>query len=189
MRITAEGNTSSTMKMKSISSKSYISRFSFYTGLTLAAFVFGAPAARATVTFTYSGTSSLGTPVAFEADLTLASGKLTVQLFNNSPTNSLGPNDALGSFYFDIVGAGNTRPTLTYSSAVGDVYLGDRNNPDTLQTHNANLMAVNSGDDTWQFKTMTPTSSPFLGFGIGTVGNNGLGPNNNFMGSTVGGID
>ena len=168
--------------------KSCINTCNFYIGLALVAFILGVPAARATVTFTYSGTSSIGTPVSFEADLTLASGKLTVQLFNNSPTNSLGPNDALGSFYFDIVGAGNTRPTLTYSSAVGDVYLGSRTSTDTLQTHNANLMAVNDGDDTWQFQTMSPTSNPFLGFGIGTVGNNGITPNN-FQGSIVGGVD
>jgi uncharacterized protein (TIGR03382 family) len=94
----------------------------------------------------------------------------------------------LGSFYFDIVGAGNTRPTLTLSSAVGDVYTGNMNGPDTLTDNNANLIAVNAGDDSWQFKTMSTSSNPFLGFGIGTVGNNNLTPNN-FMGSLVDGVD
>ena len=142
----------------------------------------------ATDTFTWSGTSSIGTPVSFEADLTISGNTLTLQLFNNSPTNSLGANDALGSFYFDIVGPGNTRPTLTYSSAVGDVYLGSKKNPDVLQAANANLKAVNAGDDTWQFKTMSTASGPFLGFGIGTVGNSNL-SSNNFMGNIVGGFD
>lgn len=143
---------------------------------------------RAMTTFTWSGASSLGTPVSFEADLTISGDTLTLQLFNDSPTNSLGPSDTLGSFYFDIVGPGNTRPTLAYSTAVGDVYLGDKHDPDTLQTANANLKAVNARDDTWQFKTMSTASNPFLGFGIGTVGNSKLTPNN-FMGNIVHGFD
>jgi hypothetical protein len=154
----------------------------------IGAFGLIAAAAHASVIFTYSGTSSIGTPVSFEADLTISGNTLTVQLFNNSPTNSLGPNDVLGSFYFDIVGAGNTRPTLTYSTAVGDVYFGSKNNPDTLQTANANLKALIANDDTWQFKKMNVALSPFLGFGIGTVGNNNLSPNN-FNGNIVDGFD
>jgi hypothetical protein len=100
----------------------------------------------------------------------------------------LNPNDALASFYWDIVNGSNVRPTLTYVSASGDVYLADKNNPDTLQTASANLKAVSSGDNTWQFKVMNASLSPFGGFGIGTVGNNAASPNN-FNGNITGAID
>ena len=143
---------------------------------------------RGSVIFTYTGVSSLGTPVSFEADLTISGNTLMVQLFNNSPTNSLGPNDVLASFYFDVLNKGNTRPVLTYVSAVGDVYVGSRNSLDSLQTSNSNLKATASGDKTWQLKTMSAGSNPFLGFGIGTVGNNNLSPNA-FNGNIVDGLD
>ncbi len=144
--------------------------------------------AMATVTLSSSGTSGIGSPVSFGADLTISGNTLTIHLTNASPGTSLGPNDTLGSFYFDIVNNANVRPTLTYVSAAGDVWLTDQNNPDTLQTANANLMAVVAGDNTWQFKPMNAALNPFYGFGIGTVGNNGLSPNN-FMGSIVDGFD
>ena len=38
------------------------------------------------------------------------------------------------------------------------------------------------------FRSMDETADPFLGFGIGTVGNNNLSPNN-FQGNIVDGID
>jgi hypothetical protein len=141
-----------------------------------------------TVLFTASGLSSANVPVTFEAQLTISGNTLTVQLTNNSPVDSLNPNDLLGSFYFDILDNTNTRPTLTYASAVGDVYLADKNNPDTLQTANANLQAFNAGDNTWQYKAMNASLTPFLGFGIGTVGNSSAAPNN-FSGNIVGAID
>lgn len=141
-----------------------------------------------TVIFTSSGLSSANVPVTFEAKLTISGNTLTVQLTNNSPVDSLNPNDLLGSFYFDILDNTNTRPTLTYTSAVGDVYLADKNNPDTLQTANANLQAFSAGDNTWQYKAMNAAQNPFLGFGIGTVGNSNVSPNN-FMGNVVDGID
>ena len=144
--------------------------------------------AYATVTFKTSGTSSVGTPVSFEADLTISGNTLSVVLSNTSPVSLLAPNDALSSFYFDILGIGNTRPALTYASAFGDVYLGSRQNPDTLQAANANLKAVQAGDCKWEFKTMKATQTPLLGFGIGTVGNNNFTPNN-FDGNIVGGFD
>lgn len=94
-----------------------------------------------TVILTESGTSSAGVPVSFEADLTIAGNTLTLALINTSPVSSLNPADTLGSFYFDIVNGSNVRPTLTYASASGDVYLGDKDNPDSLQTAGANLRA------------------------------------------------
>jgi len=184
----AERVASTLMITKATSTHFQIPHSKFFGAVVLAAIVFATTAVHATTVFTWSGMSSLSNPVSFEADLTISGNNLTVKLFNNSPTNSLGPNDTLGSFYFDIVSAGNTRPTLTYSSAVGDVYTGDMNGPDPLTDNNANLMAVNAGDNTWQYKTMTVSSNPFLGFGIGTVGNNNLTPNN-FMGSIVDGSD
>ena len=158
--------------------------------------VFGVPilvlglsagSARATVIHTWSGLSSTNVQVAFEAHLTISGNTLTVNLVNNSPGSSLNPNDLLSSYYFDVI-CNNVRPTLTYVSATGDVWLTDRNNPDALVAANANLKALVAGDFTWQFKNMNAALSPFLGFGIGTVGNNGLMPNN-FMGNIVDGMD
>jgi hypothetical protein len=166
----------------------WLGKGSFRVVLAAVIFVLTTGAADALVIFTYSGTSSIGTPVSFEADLTISGDTLTVQLFNNSPVNSLGPNDALASFYFDILGAANTRPPLTYLSGIGDVYLGSRNTSDPLQSSNANLKATSAGDKAWQFKTMNAGLTPLLGFGIGTVGNNNLSPNS-FNGNIVDGLD
>jgi hypothetical protein len=142
----------------------------------------------ATTIFSSSGTSAKGVAVKFVAEMTISGDSLTVVLKNDSPVDSLNPDDLLGSFYWDIVNGSNMRPTLTYVSATGDVYLGDKNDPDTLQTSAANLKAVNNGDNSWQFKVMNPALSPFGGFGLGTVGNSAVAPNN-FMGSIVGTID
>ncbi len=144
--------------------------------------------AYATVTQTASGVSAKGVPVSFQVDLTILDDTLTVTLFNTSTVPSANPDDTLCSFFFDIVDGGNNRPTLTYVSAVGDVYLTDKSSPDVLQTANANLKAVNVGDNTWQFRTLDVSASPFLGFGVGTVGNANLSPNN-FNGNIVDGMD
>src|SRR5206468_2651537 len=82
--------------------------------------VFPAPA-KATVTLFETGLSSVGNPVSFRADLTISGNNLTLVLSNTSPAGSLAPNDTLGSFFWDIIGPGNTRPTLTLSSAKGSV--------------------------------------------------------------------
>jgi len=146
------------------------------------------PPARATIIFTANAVSGIGSPLSLEADLTISGNSLTLVLKNNSVDPSQGPNDLLGSFYFDIVNGASVRPTLTYQSAVGDVWLTNKNGPDTLQTANANLKAVAAGDNTWQFKVMNTAFNPFLGFGVGTVGNMNLAPNN-FMGNIVDGFD
>jgi len=160
-----------------------------FVSLLIAGFI--ALPAYATVTQTGSGTSSAGNPVSFKAELTISGDILTVKLFND-PTNSLtslAPNDLLSSYFFEIMDSGNNRPVLAYVSAVGDVWLTRKNSVDVLQTANANLKAVNPGDNTtWAFKTMNASLSPFLGFGIGTVGNNNLTPNN-FNGNVVDGMD
>ncbi|HKQ49562.1 MAG TPA: PEP-CTERM sorting domain-containing protein [Phycisphaerae bacterium] len=154
--------------------------------LGLATAVVAAPA-QATVIHTWSGLSSAGVPVAFESHLTISGNTLTINLINDSPVHSQNPNDLLSSYYFDVV-CNNVRPALTYVSATGDVWLTDQDAPDSLVTANANLKAVVAGDDTWQFRNMNAALSPFLGFGVGTVGNNGLTPNN-FMGNIVDGLD
>ena len=145
--------------------------------------------AHASVIQTASGLSSVKTPVSFKAELTIAGDTLTVTLYNTSTVNSSAPNDILSSYYFDIINSGSVRPALTYGSASGDVWLTDKDAADGLQPPaGANLMAVNAGDDTWAFKTFNAASNPFLGFGLGTVGNNNLTPNN-FSGNIVGGFN
>ena len=140
------------------------------------------------VVFTKSGISGKGVPISFEADMTITGDFLTIILKNTSPVNSLNPDDALSSFYFDILDENDNRPTLTYLSAVGDIYTGNKSNPDVLQAANGNIKAVNAGDNSWMFKVMIDTQKPFLGFGIGTAGNANLAPNN-FQGSIVDGIN
>lgn len=134
-----------------------------------------------------TGVSRVGTSVMFKSVLAISGDTLTITLTNESPAASMAPDDLLGSYYFDIVKPGNIRPTLTYVSAVGDVYVGNRSGPDPLSASAADLRAVNSGDGTWQFQTMNPASVPFTGFGLGTVGNSAL--VNSFNGNIVGGID
>lgn len=153
--------------------------------IILAALI-GAPA-HATVIHTWSGLSSTNVQVSFEAHLTISGNTLTVNLLNTSPVDSLNPNDTLGSYYWDMV-CGGVRPTLTYVSATGDVWWVDKDMPDTLITAGADLLANSAGDDTWQFRHMNIAFSPFMRYGVGTVGNNGLSPNN-FMGNIVDGRD
>lgn len=144
--------------------------------------------AHGTIVQTWAGLSSAGVSVSFEAHLTISGNNLTVDLYNTSPVASLNPNDILGSYYFDIVDGSNVRPTLTYVSAIGDVWLGKKNLPDTLSMAGADLLADSNGDFTWQFKNMDESMAPFLGFGIGTVGNSNVAPNN-FSGNIVDGMD
>lgn len=137
--------------------------------------------------FPVSGTSAAGNPVSFTATFTMSGNTLTVQLDNTSPRNSTDAADVLTSFYFDIV-KGTSRPTLTYSSAGGLLYLVRKGATDlpyyyTPQTFTSgsgtasNIRAVNNGDNSWQFRTLSVASQPNLGFGIGTVGNSGFSPN------------
>ena len=142
----------------------------------------------ATIIQTLSGVSSVGNPVSFKAELTIAGDILTVQLFNLSPQSSAAPNDLLSSYFFDIIN-GSSRPSLNYVSAVGDVYLAKKSSADTLQTANANIKAVNNNDNSWAFRgDLNIALIPFLKYGIGTVGNNNFTPNN-FNGNIVDGMD
>ncbi|MHC4428994.1 MAG: XDD4 family exosortase-dependent surface protein, partial [Planctomycetota bacterium] len=144
--------------------------------------------AGATIVHDVSGVSSEGVAVSFEAQLTITGDNLTIVLINDSPVDSLNLADLLSSYYFDIVDALDNRPTLSYTSATGDVYLADKDAADTLQTAGADLRALAPGDNTWQYREMDPAFVPRLGFGVGTVGNSDLDPNN-FQGNIVGAID
>ena len=148
---------------------------------------FGAGPACASLIFSASGTSAKGVEVIFEALFEISGDILTLTLKNTSPVASLNPDDTLGSFYFDIVDVDGIlgRPTLSYDSATGNVYEADKDDPDTLIPVGADLIATDPGDGTWQFKTMDAAQDPFLGFGIGTVGNHNLAPNS-FDGNIVG---
>lgn len=145
------------------------------------------PSAMATLTFVADGVSAKNVPVQFVADLTISGDILTIVLTNNSPVDSLNPDDLLGSFYFDIVNGGD-RPEMTYVSASGDTYQGVKNGPDILLQTGADIQALAAGDDSWQFKELNADYIPNLGFGIGTVGNSNLFPNG-FDGSVVGGMN
>jgi len=144
--------------------------------------------AHATIVQKVSGYSITGTAVIFEAQLTIAGDILTITLSNLSSVSSDSPDDLLSSYYFDIVKDDGSRPTLSYLSATGDVYLTNKSSLDLLQTSDADIKAVDSKDYTWEYKSMDATASPSFGFGIGTVGNSDL-SSNNFNGNIVGGID
>jgi hypothetical protein len=148
--------------------------------LILAAFFivisFSIQTADATIIHEASGISAKGVNVSFKAELTISGNLLTIVLTNTSPVNTLNPDDTLGSFYFDILNSGGNRPALTYASATGDIYLASKTNPDTLYEAGADLKALPGGRG-WIFKTMDEIANPYLGFGIGTVGNSNLSPN------------
>jgi hypothetical protein len=151
-------------------------------------------AAEASAILTFTGTTpDTNVDVRFSAELTISGDILTIVLTNDSatiPASTLNPNDLLTSFYFDIQGGAGNRPTLTYVSATGDVYLGDKDNLDSVSTPGADLVADTAGDHTWQFKQglSLPAGSTTLTFGIGTAGNSSLSPNG-FNGNIVGGRD
>lgn len=158
----------------------------------------GASPAFGAVVIPASGTSALGHPVSFQSTLTITGGTLTIDLENTSLNSTTDTADTLSSFYFDIR-SGTARPTLSYVSGTGFVYLVRSGTTDLDVYYNplvspstqfvggtaSNLKAVNDYDGTWQFLPMQSGSNPFLGFGIGTVGNSGLSPNG-FTPSIVG---
>ena len=162
------------------------------------------------VVFTASTTGSSG-PLSTRATFTVDPGDsnvLRLLLENSSPGSSRAPQDLLTSFYFNVLSGTTTGASapLTYQSALGQVYytvgglapdfpvkyfpppppggsLLDEPGP-------SNLQAFDTGDDTWQFRTGMSLGAlqPPLAFGVGTVGNNGLSPNN-FNGAIVGGFN
>lgn len=147
-----------------------------------------------------SSTPNVYRSVSAGAMLDISGNTLTVVLANTSPTDSIFKAEALSSFYFDIA-RGTQRPTLAFTSADGPLYqilatgsdarysyappaVANGNGTFTAGTGTSNLMATKPGDGSWQLNTMNPITSPFLGFGIGTVGNADLNPNS-FNGNWV----
>ena len=150
------------------------------------------------VSFTFEDTTpNTSIDVRFTADLSISGDTLTLVLTNdslnhvNGASPSLNPNDLLTSFYFDVFD-GFSRPTLTYTSATGDVCLTDQSAADdcSVVDKENDLRAFVAFDDTWQFRdslTFQPGSAT-LSFGVGTAGNNSLMPHG-FMGNIVDGFD
>jgi hypothetical protein len=146
-----------------------------------------ASTSRATLLIPVTGTSAAGRAVAFTAGLTFAGDELLISLSNVSPVESKAAADVLSSFYFDIR-RGTARPPLVLAEASGFVFHVRAGQPDqpeyyTPQTfvteagRASDLVARARGDGTWLFRELDPHQAPFLGFGIGTVGNSGLAPN------------
>jgi hypothetical protein len=157
-------------------------------------------------TLVQSGAKPVYHTVSARADFTITGNTLTLVLANTSAANSTDPADALSSFYFDIVRNG-LRPTLSYASADGPLYLLKKSAPDERYYYRpapkvgvtgtfikgpgiSDLRALKDGDQTWQLRQANPTPSqtdskgplkptlpPGMGFGIGTVGNSGFSPN------------
>jgi hypothetical protein len=157
--------------------------------LALAAVAFAPRPAAGGVTFTASGTSSVGTSVAFQALLTIDGDNLEIVLDNLSPKDTTDAAEVLASFYFDIWN-GTDRPTLSYESASGYVYQVKKGLGNDVPVYYtppmppvpaanklSNLVATEKGDASWQFLEMDPAYAPNLGFGIGTVANSALKPN------------
>lgn len=155
-------------------------------GLCLVLFIYGF--ASATIIDTVKGVSVTGDNVIFESQFSIQKDTLTLTIFNISPDSSNSPDDLLSSFFFDIKNAAGIRPNLILQSAVGDVYKTNKNNADSLQSSNLDLIATSKKTGTWQYRTLDSSANPSLGFGVGTVGNSNLG-SNNFKGNLVGGFD
>ena len=139
------------------------------------------PARGETLSVPVSGTSAAGTPVSFRATFSTSGSTLYLELANTSLVPTLAPADVLASFYFDVFQDG-VRPPLVYAAAAGQVYQvrsgTDIAVPGSLPGGATNLMATTAGAGTWQFRTLNDAFEPMLGFGIGTVGNSALSPNN-----------
>jgi len=144
--------------------------------------------AAATVVVLATGTSAGGRAVTFSASMTLDDDDLILRLANVSALASRSADEVLSSFYFDVTRNG-TRPPLSLVEAAGYVVRVRSCLPDvpeyyTPQTYVSgsgrlsDLVARNPGDASWLGRAMTPQDPPFLGFGVGTVGNSRLSPNN-----------
>lgn len=137
-----------------------------------------------------SGTGGPGSvyhAVSAQATLSISGSTLSLVLENTSANNTTDPADVLSSFYFDIA-RGGLRPTFAYQSANGPLFQLLKDEPDKAYRYTppanaggsgtftpgagtSDLRAFKSGDETWQFKSMNTAGTPFLGFGLGTVGN------------------
>lgn len=145
-----------------------------------------AQTALASLTHTWSGTSSKGNAVSLQAEFTINSGTLTVVLRNITPgstvdgivySGSKEQADVLGSFYFDIArstGSAIVRPTLVYASATGDVrqVFSGSSDDRAYGTDSDNIKSE------WMFRSWATPLNGSFGYGLGTVGNHLLDPYN-----------
>ena len=129
--------------------------------------------------FEWEGNSVEGTPIHVTADLSITGDELTINLANISGSSSLHPADVFTSFYFDLtkdVSGTISRPSLLSFSGLGELYEG------VVGLSNDIPVGGPGADDItslWLARAdMDVTKTPFLGLGIGTVGNSDLGPNN-----------
>jgi hypothetical protein len=195
---------------------SFVPRFSSGAAAAALILLLAAPAVANTVIYTGTSVIFEGTatgsngPLGARATFTSGTGGvLKLLLENTSPPVSKAPEDLLTSFYFNVL-SGTTTGTsapLAYQSALGQVYVTLKDFPDFTATWEppppsggtvtypappqlSNLQAFNTGDLTWQFRDglSLVASTPPLAFGVGTVGNNSLTPNN-FNGAIVDGFD
>ena len=151
-------------------------------GLAACAALLAIPALGAPFVVPASGTSAAGTPVSFQASFAISGSTLSLTLVNTSLVPTSASADVLSSFYFDVLQDG-VRPSLTYTAAAGDVFRvvasgSDVFVPGGLPGGATDLRALAKGAGTWQFRALNPGFKPGLGFGIGTVGNSALSPNN-----------
>lgn len=169
----------------------------FQAAISTASLLFALTASATTITFNDSGFSAAGTSLKVSATLATAADAggpdnalmITLRSFG-APT--VYRADVLSSFYFNIADPSTgIRPVLTYVSGAGqayEVHSGAANDkavswtPQSWTTSGSgatvpsNLIALLDFDEGWQFKTITPPPAyPGLGFGIGTVGNSGIG--------------
>jgi hypothetical protein len=195
---------------------SFVPRFSSGAAAAALILLLAAPAVANTVIYTGTSVIFEGTatgsngPLGARATFTSGTGGvLKLLLENTSPGASQAPEDLLTSFYFNVL-SGTTTGTsapLSYHDAQGQVYFTLKNFPDFPVSYvppitsgsaisypdppqPSNLQAFNPNDDTWQFKSglSLVASSPPLAFGVGTVGNSDLAPNN-FNGNIVDGFN
>ena len=144
------------------------------------------------VVFSGSNMTGLSARATFTVD-PMNSDVLKLLLENTTSGTTMAPSQLLTSVYFNVL-SGTTTGTsapLTYKTASGNVFLAVKGSSDVAQFPSpSNLKAVNPGDDTWQFRDVFSlvASVPPLKFGVGTVGNAALNPNN-FQGNIVGGFD
>lgn len=163
------------------------------------------------VVFSGSNMVGLSARATFTVDPT-NSDVLRLLLENTTSGTTMAPSELLTSVYFNVLSGTTTgtSPQLTYQSASGNVFQAVSGSSDRAALYipptppsntgsvsfppvpvpPSNLMAVNRGDNTWQFwdDFSLVASFPPLKFGVGTVGNSSLNPNN-FQGKIVGGFD
>jgi len=169
---------------------------------TTAALLVATTCAATTITFIEAGISTAGTPLLVSAQIDTAADaggpnnalKITLR---STGAATKARADVLSRFYFNIADPNDgVRPTLTYLSGAGQAFevltsgtdsavswspnlvttSGTWTTSGTGVLNPSNLVAIQTFNEGWQFKTLTPPPAyPGLGFGIGTVGNSDIG--------------